>query len=109
MVLEQGHDTPAHGATCVFWWRVLWQDWCGCGEACGAHWGLWAGGRHRAGHVEEALILLVHLCQELEQLCLTFVCRLCQLCLTLMHPLCQQCLTLAGGGEFPLEHINKAL
>ena len=61
------------------------------------------------GHVEEALVLLVHLCHQLEQLCLTFVCRLCQLCLTLVHPLCQECFTRAGRVEFSLQRLDETL
>jgi hypothetical protein len=62
-----------------------------------------------AGHVEEALVLLVHLCHQVEQLCLPFVCHLCQLCLAVMQPLCQECLTLAGCAEFALEDLNETL
>ena len=42
---------------------------------------LWWG----AGEVEEALVVLVHLCQQVEQLCLPLVCHLCQLCLPVLE------------------------
>ena len=82
------------------------QGGCGTSRYLRGVWGLLG---RLAGHVEEALVLLVHLYHQVEQLCLTFVCRLCQLCFTLMHPLCQQLFSHAGRGKFLLEDVDETL
>jgi hypothetical protein len=54
MVLEECQDVPPHGATCV---PCRGGSACGCGLGGGA--GVWRCGR--TGHVEQALVLLLHL------------------------------------------------
>jgi hypothetical protein len=117
MLLQEGHDAPVHRpprVPCLAPSRALWRV-LGRRRTRGPSVGLrvlggflgarWWG----AGQIEEALVLLLHLCQQVEQLCLTFVSHLCQLCLTFVEPLCQQCLTRACSVEFALENLDETL
>ena len=105
MRLEQCHDTSAHlppNVPRLYGWRGRWSAaWlspslrrlprlCGCWCLLGALWRE----RGTAGHVEEALVLLLHLRQHLYQLCLTLMSFS-------QHEACRI--------EFPLQDINETL
>jgi len=97
MLLEEGQNSLTHGPTWVASRRWCSGGYLRRGRGLRGSWGilgaLWRK-RGTAGHVEEALVLLLHLRQHLYQLCLTLMgfsqqeaCRI----------------------EFPLQGLNETL